>query len=108
MNEKTLSVVIPAYNIAPFIHETLDSVFAQTFTNFEVIVVNDGSPDTEEFERAIHTHILTNVTGFLRSRSRTRTVRSDAHLRAHIPRNSDYVARHLVCPIARTSRRAKR
>jgi len=48
-----VSVVIPAYNVAPFIRETLDSVFAQTFTNYEVIVVNDGSPDTEEFERAI-------------------------------------------------------
>ncbi len=48
-----VSVVIPAYNVAPFIRETLDSVFAQTFANYEVIVVNDGSPDTEELERAI-------------------------------------------------------
>jgi glycosyltransferase involved in cell wall biosynthesis len=48
-----ISVVIPAYNVAPFIGETLESVFTQTFTDFEVIVVNDGSPDTEEFERAI-------------------------------------------------------
>ena len=48
-----VSIVIPAYNVAAFIGETLDSVFAQTFTDFEVIVVNDGSPDTEEFERAI-------------------------------------------------------
>ena len=51
-----VSVVIPAYNVAPFIRETLDSVFAQTFTNYEVIVVNDGSPDTEEFERAIESY----------------------------------------------------
>ena len=48
-----ISVVIPAYNVAPYIGETLDGVFAQTFTDFEVIIVNDGSPDTEEFERAI-------------------------------------------------------
>jgi glycosyltransferase involved in cell wall biosynthesis len=48
-----VSIVIPAYNVAPFIGQTLDSVFAQTFTDFEVILVNDGSPDTEEFERAI-------------------------------------------------------
>jgi glycosyltransferase involved in cell wall biosynthesis len=48
-----VSVVIPAYNVARFIRETLDSVFAQTIANYEVIVVNDGSPDTEEFERAI-------------------------------------------------------
>jgi glycosyltransferase involved in cell wall biosynthesis len=49
----SVSVIIPAYNVADFIGETLASVFAQTFTDFEVIVVNDGSPDTEELERAI-------------------------------------------------------
>jgi glycosyltransferase involved in cell wall biosynthesis len=48
-----VSVIIPAYQIAPFVAETLDSVFAQTVTDFEVIVVNDGSPDTEELERAL-------------------------------------------------------
>lgn len=47
------SVVIPAYQIADFIADSLASVFAQTFKNFEIIVVNDGSPDTEEFERRI-------------------------------------------------------
>lgn len=49
----SISVVIPAYQIAPYIAEALDSVFAQTLPNFEVIVVNDGSPDTEELERAL-------------------------------------------------------
>ena len=48
-----ISVVIPAYNVAPYIAETLDSVFAQTLTDFEIIVVNDGSPDTDELERAL-------------------------------------------------------
>lgn len=52
-----ISIVIPAYNVAPFIEETLKSVFAQTFTDYEVIVVNDGSPDTREFERAIEPHL---------------------------------------------------
>ena len=49
----TVSVVIPAYNAAPFIGAALDSVFAQSFTDYEVIVVNDGSPDTPELERAV-------------------------------------------------------
>lgn len=48
-----VSVIIPAYQVAPYISETLDSVFSQTLTEFEVIIVNDGSPDTDEFERAI-------------------------------------------------------
>lgn len=52
-----VSVVIPAYNVAPYIGETLRSVFAQTFTDYEVIVVNDGSPDTEQFELAIQPFI---------------------------------------------------
>jgi len=52
-----VSVIIPAYNVAQFIAETLDSVFAQTFTNFEVIVVNDGSPDTDQFERALEPYL---------------------------------------------------
>jgi hypothetical protein len=52
-NALSVSVVIPAYNAAAHIRETLDSVFAQTFTPCEVIVVNDGSPDTVELERAL-------------------------------------------------------
>jgi glycosyltransferase involved in cell wall biosynthesis len=48
-----VSVVIPAYNAATYIAGTLDSVFAQTYTEFEVIVVNDGSSDTEALEREL-------------------------------------------------------
>ncbi|MGP4843255.1 glycosyltransferase [Marinobacter sp. 1Y8] len=40
-----VSVIVPAYNIEPFIGECLDSVKAQTMPNFEVIVINDGSTD---------------------------------------------------------------
>ncbi len=49
-----VSVVIPAYNSADTIAETLDSVVGQKFREQEIIVVNDGSPDTEQLERAMH------------------------------------------------------
>lgn len=56
-SQPKVSVVIPAYNVAEFIVETLNSVAAQNFREFEVIVVNDGSPDTLTFERAIHSRL---------------------------------------------------
>ena len=40
-----VTVLIPCYNAAPYIAETLDSVFAQSWPNLEVIVVDDGSND---------------------------------------------------------------
>jgi glycosyltransferase involved in cell wall biosynthesis len=40
-----ISVVVPLYNKAPYVQRTLDSIARQTLTNFEVIVVNDGSTD---------------------------------------------------------------
>ena len=49
----TISVIIPVYNTAAFIGEALDSVFAQTYKDFEVIVINDGSPDSDELEQVI-------------------------------------------------------
>ncbi len=53
----TISVIIPAYNAAPYIGETLESVFGQTSTDYEVIVINDGSPDTAELERVLETYL---------------------------------------------------
>ncbi len=55
-DEPKISVIIPAYNISEFIAETLDSVFQQTYKNFEVIIVNDGSKDTEKLEKVLENY----------------------------------------------------
>jgi glycosyltransferase involved in cell wall biosynthesis len=45
MNNSLISVIIPTYNRAHLISETLDSILAQTYTNWECVVVDDGSTD---------------------------------------------------------------
>jgi glycosyltransferase involved in cell wall biosynthesis len=40
-----VSVVIPAYNAMTYLPETVESVLEQSFTNFEVLIINDGSLD---------------------------------------------------------------
>ena len=40
-----VSVIMAAYNVAPYIGEAIESALAQTFTDFELIVANDGSAD---------------------------------------------------------------
>lgn len=43
-----VSIIVPCYNYAHFLAEALDSVMAQTYSNWECIIVNDGSPDNTE------------------------------------------------------------
>ena len=43
-----VSVIIPAYNVAPYLGDTLESVLAQTRNDYEAIVINDGSRDETE------------------------------------------------------------
>jgi glycosyltransferase involved in cell wall biosynthesis len=40
-----VSVVIPVYNAITYLPKTLESVLRQTFTDFEVLIINDGSSD---------------------------------------------------------------
>lgn len=45
MTAKSVSMIIPVYNVRDYLRKCLDSVAAQTYKNLEVIIVNDGSPD---------------------------------------------------------------
>lgn len=40
-----ISVIVPVYDVEPYIHRCVDSILAQTYTDFELILVDDGSPD---------------------------------------------------------------
>ncbi len=48
-----VSVIIPAYNVSQYIVEALDSVVAQSISEYEIIVINDGSSDTADLERVL-------------------------------------------------------
>lgn len=45
MKNPKFSVIMPLYNKAPYVRKALESIMAQTFTDFELIVVDDGSSD---------------------------------------------------------------
>ena len=40
-----ISVIVPVYKVEPYLHRCIDSILAQSFTDFELILVDDGSPD---------------------------------------------------------------
>lgn len=56
-----VSIIVPAYDVSRYIAQAIESVLVQTFRGYEIIVVNDGSPDTAELERVLepYRHHLT-------------------------------------------------
>ena len=43
-----ISIIIPVYNAEKYLEQCLNSVLHQTYTNFEAILINDGSTDSSE------------------------------------------------------------
>ncbi len=47
-NVKLVSIIIPVYNVAPYLVEALESAIHQTYKNLEIIIIDDGSTDGSE------------------------------------------------------------
>ena len=43
IKENLISVIVPIYNVAEFLTESLESILNQTYKNLQIILVNDGS-----------------------------------------------------------------
>ena len=81
------SIVIPAYKSAHLIADALKSVFAQKIDDYEIIVVNDGSPDTLELEKALKPY-LNDITYIERSNGGPAAARNTGILAA----KGEYIA----------------
>jgi glycosyltransferase involved in cell wall biosynthesis len=45
MSQRTVSIIMPVYNAAAYLAEAVDSILAQTYRDFQFVIVNDGSTD---------------------------------------------------------------
>mgnify|MGYP000301401297 CR=1 FL=1 len=55
MEEELVSIIMPSYNTGKFIKETINSVISQTYSNWELIIVDDCSTDnTDEILKNIN------------------------------------------------------
>lgn len=86
MTEKLITVVIPTYNREKFIKNTIDSVLNQTYQNFEIIVVDDGSTDnTKEVVKSINDN---RVIYIYQNNSGAQTARNNGIINA----NGDFIS----------------
>lgn len=72
MENTLISIIIPTYNRAHLIGETLDSILAQTYTNWECIVVDDGSTDNTKTVLQQYSQSDSRIRYFLRPEQLTK------------------------------------
>ena len=45
MNEIKISIIMPVYNVEAYVGKAIESILAQSFTDYEFLIVDDGTPD---------------------------------------------------------------
>ena len=60
-----LSIIVPVYNVDEYLSRCIDSILSQTYVDFELILVNDGSTDgtSEMIKEVIMSSEIENVSG---------------------------------------------
>lgn len=77
-----VSVIIPAYNSEQFLGETLESLLRQTLSDFEVIIVNDGSTDATQKIIDEYTKKYDNFKGFSQENAGVSAARNNGLMKA--------------------------
>lgn len=73
INMPLISVIVPVYKVEAYLSRCIDSILAQTFTDFEIILIDDGSPDNcgkicdEYAEKNPRVHVIHQKNGGLSS-----------------------------------------
>lgn len=96
-----VSVIIPIYNVEKYIEKCLDSVLCQTFTNLEIICVNDGTPDNsmelvEERAKADSRIVIVNQENGGLSRARNTGIRNATGKYIYFLDSDDYLAEDAI------------
>ena len=87
-NDELISVIIPTYNRGYIIKKSIESVLAQTYTNFELIIVDDGSTDNtkqviDEFKDYRIRYIFQNNAGACAARNKGISVSKGKYIAFH-------------------------
>jgi glycosyltransferase involved in cell wall biosynthesis len=104
MQQGLVSVMMPAYNAGRYIGEAIESVLAQTFSNWELLVVNDGSTDdtaavVARFQDP-RIHLISKANGGESSARNVALERSRGEFIAYLDADDAYLPHHLAVTVA--------